>query len=388
MARTSYKTRTGTAALKSANEKKIDELKKRLVVLAKEKRMVRNDLVAAYKELQGNHAAAGQMVVQHERALRLFTLERVRVRQFIHDLHVRRLAAVSTGPTLGNGLLRLFMRGSLGERTQQELSDSALSEARARLLLTLLEAGETAKLSQEQMAKTLGANGEHVIQLQTKLTQLQEAYRSTQDSLNQAERTVELSTEQLAEVKRTVADVHAQVLALQSQLARIDARLRRGAERTLIEKGLLDGKEGEHSDGKIAAAVGFNWPAYGRVSAGFHNAAYFAHFRVPHEGMDIVVSQGSPVYSAADGVVFVVKDGGATGYTYVLIGHRDGFATLYGHLSTVSVYPGQDVAKGQVIGRSGGMPGTPGAGLMTTAPHLHFEVISRGVNINPATVLP
>jgi murein DD-endopeptidase MepM/ murein hydrolase activator NlpD len=109
---------------------------------------------------------------------------------------------------------------------------------------------------------------------------------------------------------------------------------------------------------------------------------------VPHYGIDIVVGENTPVRSAAEGVVFLVRDGGDTGYTYVLIGHRGGMATLYGHLRLVNVATGQDVSAGQVIGLSGGKPGTPGAGPLTTAPHLHFEVIQNGSNVDPRTVLP
>ena len=132
----------------------------------------------------------------------------------------------------------------------------------------------------------------------------------------------------------------------------------------------------------------FRWPVYGSVSAGFRNEAYEAYFGVPHHGLDIVVAQSTPVAAAADGVVFLVRDGGDTGYTYVLIGHRGGYATLYGHLSAVQVAAGQDVDAGQIIGLSGGEPGTRGSGPMTTGAHLHFELINMAVNIDPAKVLP
>jgi murein DD-endopeptidase MepM/ murein hydrolase activator NlpD len=130
------------------------------------------------------------------------------------------------------------------------------------------------------------------------------------------------------------------------------------------------------------------WPIKGRITAVFHDANYEARFHVPHQGIDIAAMQSTPIYSAGDGIVFKVKDGGATGYSYVLIGHDDGYSTLYGHLSTMLVVPGQLVGAGQVIGLSGGTPGTPGAGWMTTGPHLHFEVHKDGKYINPTSVLP
>jgi murein DD-endopeptidase MepM/ murein hydrolase activator NlpD len=203
------------------------------------------------------------------------------------------------------------------------------------------------------------------------------------------EEAIVLSEEELVEVKQTVGEVHEQVLRLQGELARIDARIKRRAERTLIEKGLRTPRPGQYSDGTVVGEGPlFAWPVYGPISAGFLDARYRKVFGVPHHGMDIATPQGTAVRSVADGVVFLVKNGGAKGYTYVLVGHQDGYATLYGHLSSVSVATGEDIVRGQVIGFSGGMRGTPGAGLMTTGPHLHLEVILNGVNLNPATVLP
>ena len=60
---------------------------------------------------------------------------------------------------------------------------------------------------------------------------------------------------------------------------------------------------------------------------------------------------------------------------------------MYGHLSEISVLPYQFVTKGQVIAKSGGAPGTPGAGPMTSGSHLHFEVWHRNEVIDPLRVL-
>lgn len=197
---------------------------------------------------------------------------------------------------------------------------------------------------------------------------------------------VAASEEQLRENRRIMAEVHDQVLSLQGELARIDARLRQKAGRELVRKGLIDAEDVRHAS--AAGEPSFAWPVYGKVSAGFLNKPYVARFGVQHYGADIVVPQGTPVGAATDGVVFLVRDGGATGYTYILIGHRDGYATLYGHIYEPLVRAGQEVAAGETIGLSGGTPGTRGAGPMTTAAHLHFEVIQNGVNVDPLRVLP
>lgn len=213
-----------------------------------------------------------------------------------------------------------------------------------------------------------------------------EVYAKASKAYDETIGLVEASEGQLAENRRIMAEVHDQVLGLQGDLARIDARLRQKAGRALVEKGLLAADDVRHA--AAASAQTFVWPVYGPISAGFKNKPYVARFGVEHYGADIVVPQGTPVGAAADGVVFLVRDGGATGYSYILIGHRDGYATLYGHVSEALVRTGEEVSAGQTIALSGGKPGTHGAGPMTTASHLHFEVIQNGVNVDPLNVLP
>jgi len=101
-----------------------------------------------------------------------------------------------------------------------------------------------------------------------------------------------------------------------------------------------------------------------------------------HEGVDIRPVRrdpaGSPldeIRSAADGVVVhaSTQAGGSNYGRYLVIEHRFGgspFYTLYAHLATISVSPGQAVKKGEVVGRMG----YTGAGIDRTRAHLHFEV--------------
>ncbi len=192
----------------------------------------------------------------------------------------------------------------------------------------------------------------------------------------------------ITHVQRVTNEVQSQISALQRELARIDAQLVARLERELIEKGLMTAQPGERSDGRIRSKQAFRWPVVGRISAGFYQASYRAFFGVPHKGIDIVVPQGTPVASSADGVMYLARDGGKYGYSYVLVGHRNGLATLYGHLSSINVSTGQEVAGGTILGFSGGTPGMWGSGPMTTGAHLHFEVIANGTHISPTSVLP
>lgn len=133
----------------------------------------------------------------------------------------------------------------------------------------------------------------------------------------------------------------------------------------------------------------FQWPVEPElgISAGFHDDGYRKRFGMEHNAVDIPVLQRSFVYAAADGIVEKVSDNGM-GYSSLVIRHGDGYATLYGHISGFLVAEGERVNAGQSVALSGGTPGTPGAGRMTTGAHLHFEVIKDGVHVDPRTVLP
>src|SRR5690606_4816123 len=64
---------------------------------------------------------------------------------------------------------------------------------------------------------------------------------------------------------------------------------------------------------------------------------------------------------------------------YVLVRHRNGLETLYGHLSRISVEIGQEVKAGDILGL-GGSTGR------STGPHLHFEIRYQGLSINPTEI--
>lgn len=127
-------------------------------------------------------------------------------------------------------------------------------------------------------------------------------------------------------------------------------------------------------------------PALG-LTAFFRDEEYRAALGIPHNAIDIRLAQESQVKSAANGIVSKVADNGFA-YSYVIISHPDKITTLYGHLSEIFVTEGEIVRQGQVIGFSGGIPGTRGAGWLTTGAHLHFEVLQNFTYADPLDYLP
>lgn len=95
-----------------------------------------------------------------------------------------------------------------------------------------------------------------------------------------------------------------------------------------------------------------------------------------HHGTDLKLNTGDPVYSTFDGIVRIKSyDRNGYGY-YVVVRHKNGLETLYGHMSKILVEVGQEVRSGDVLGL-GGSTGR------STGPHLHFEVRYQGLSINP-----
>lgn len=94
-----------------------------------------------------------------------------------------------------------------------------------------------------------------------------------------------------------------------------------------------------------------------------------------HKGVDWATPTGTAVFASCGGTV--AKAGWGSGYGYVVyINHPDGRQTRYGHLSKVLVSPGQTVSQGQKIALSGNTG-------ISTGPHLHFEILINGSQVDP-----
>ncbi|RKM57805.1 M23 family metallopeptidase [Butyrivibrio sp. CB08] len=98
-----------------------------------------------------------------------------------------------------------------------------------------------------------------------------------------------------------------------------------------------------------------------------------------HKGVDWSTPVGTSVVASSSGTV--TRAGWGSGYGYcVYIRHPDGRETRYGHLSKVLVSAGQSVSQGQRIALSGNTG-------VSTGPHLHFEILIGGSQVNPLNYL-
>ena len=127
-------------------------------------------------------------------------------------------------------------------------------------------------------------------------------------------------------------------------------------------------------------------PSYIKPISGGRQSSGFGRRKQPtkgastyHKGVDWAVPKGTAVYASCGGTV--AKAGWGSGYGYVIyINHPDGRQTRYGHLSKVLVKAGQTVKQGEKIALSGNTG-------ITSGPHLHFEILIGGKQVNPLKYL-
>jgi murein DD-endopeptidase MepM/ murein hydrolase activator NlpD len=182
--------------------------------------------------------------------------------------------------------------------------------------------------------------------------------------------------------------VIAQYGKLQEESAQVAAELRAAAARRPAAGG-SGGSGGSVAGGGNLPAVSngafFTMPVRGHKTSNFGRRFHplFHYWRL-HTGMDIGAGMGTPIVAAADGeVVRAGYSGGSGNYTCVIHGRRgnDSVSTCYAHQSQILVKPGQQVRRGQLIGRVGNTGNS-------TGPHLHFEVRIDGNPVDPANWLP
>ncbi|NBP74075.1 MAG: M23 family metallopeptidase, partial [Alphaproteobacteria bacterium] len=99
-----------------------------------------------------------------------------------------------------------------------------------------------------------------------------------------------------------------------------------------------------------------------------------------HRGVDFAAPTGTPIYAAGDGVISYRGRKGGYG-NYIRIRHAGGFNSAYAHMSRFrkGVTLGSRVKQGEVIGYVGSTG-------RSTGPHLHYEILAGGRQVNPLTI--
>ena len=127
--------------------------------------------------------------------------------------------------------------------------------------------------------------------------------------------------------------------------------------------------------------IEFQQPVTGPTSSPFGLRRFFnEQARNPHSGLDIAAPEGAPIKAPAPGTVLDTGDFFFNGNT-VLLDHGQGLLTMYCHMSTIDVIPGQTVSTGDKLGEVG-MTGR------VTGPHLHWGVSLNDARIDPVLFLP
>ncbi|MFK3908525.1 peptidoglycan DD-metalloendopeptidase family protein [Pseudomonas monteilii] len=118
-------------------------------------------------------------------------------------------------------------------------------------------------------------------------------------------------------------------------------------------------------------------PVNGPLSSKFGVRRFFnGEERNPHAGLDFAVPAGTPIKTPANGKVILIGDYFFNGQT-VFVDHGQGFISMFCHLSRIDVKKGQDLRRGEVVGRVGSTG-------RATGPHMHWNVSLNDARVDPA----
>ena len=126
-----------------------------------------------------------------------------------------------------------------------------------------------------------------------------------------------------------------------------------------------------------------NWPSDSMIwpmQRATLSQQYSMNVNNKHKGIDLAEKIGQPIRAVLDGIV-VFSGVKYSGYgNMVLIEHNNSLMTVYAHMDQLSVSKGDRVKQGDTIG-------TLGATGVVSGPHLHFEVVENGYQVNPLEYL-
>ncbi|MBW3665057.1 MAG: peptidoglycan DD-metalloendopeptidase family protein [Actinobacteria bacterium] len=206
--------------------------------------------------------------------------------------------------------------------------------------------------------------------LRERLQRDEQAAKRVRDEVEQLTQTQRRLTDQVADERSRHAALIQQLEADEASYSQLVAELEATSRSLADELRNSVWRAGAPGSGELV------WPTDGRKTSdfGWRTHPIFGSRRM-HAGIDISGSTGQAVVSAAEGLVVHADWRGGYGLA-VVIDHGGGVATLYGHLSSISVAAGEVVGQSQTVGAVGSTG-------WSTGPHLHFEVRVNGEPRDP-----
>jgi len=222
----------------------------------------------------------------------------------------------------------------------------------------------------ERLAAQVERRRKEILQVKTQVDQNR---GEREAELQRYSRLVAERSRRLRETRRDAKTTEQRLSALQRDEARLNDLL---AE---LERARRERPPSAPSAGALTTAdIGkLDWPVDGPIITRFGSERLESGATIRHNGMYIGAPVGTAVKAVESGRVARAQDLGTYGTTMILE-HGNGYWSIYARLSALEVKPGDDVVRGQVIGRVGGENTDEG-------PHLYFEIRGQdGIALDPA----
>lgn len=294
------------------------------------------------------------------------------------DLERSQLSLSQQKRKLGKRLRNLYKYG-VGRQLEFLLSTQSFAQLLSRWDFLVLVAQQDRSLVEDVMAhKDVVEANKH--QLENHLTDVQRNAKKTDRENSrlallrrQRATTVKSIQSQRQNYEAAAAELEKTARQIRGLLAQLERKRREETDRAKAE-----GRSPQPYTGDFSRAEGaLDWPVRGEIVGRFGQEKHPKWGTVVmNNGVDIAVPIGTPVHAVGKGRVEYVSDDFGTYGQLVILNHGDGYYTLYGHLSSIAVSVGSEVAPGQTVGRSGETGSLKG-------PVLHFEVRKGGQSLDP-----
>lgn len=359
-------------------EAKIDEAQAAIAVTEKEI----TDLRASIEVLQGKIAERDALLQDRIRAVQLsggsvnYIDVLLGANSFVD--FIDRFSAVNTLMEADRQILR------------EQAEDKKQLEEEKALIETKLQQQKTRNEQLLRLKESL--NGQRA-----EMNNLLDQLEAEQNKLKQEKQVMESDYEDIANLSE---ETKSKIVAEQKRIAEIarkqaEERKRKAAEeerKRKAEAAAANSNNSSSGGGSAPVVSSGSWtkPVNGRFTSGYGYRVHpiYGTGRM-HYGVDFANSIGTPVVSAADGVVSYAAPFSTYGNVVMVTHNIDGqtFTSLYAHLNSIGASVGQSVSKGQQIGTLGNTGNS-------TGPHLHFEIHVGGWNgmeansVNPLRYIP